>query len=65
MIEALGVEAEEVSFFRVLAAKSADLALLVKNMDCLLIVPADLPGLEGEPLIDFVDGLDGPVMVLR
>jgi len=65
VIEELGAEAEEVSFFRVLAARSEDLARLVKGMECLLILPANLPGLEGDPLIDFVDGLDGPVMVLR
>lgn len=65
VIETLGFDAKTVSFVRVMAARSADLARLVENMDCLLIVPADLPGLEGEPLIDFVDGLDGPVMVLR
>jgi nucleotide-binding universal stress UspA family protein len=61
----LGQEASEVSFFRVLAARTQDLARLVKGMDCLLILPANLPGLEGEPLIDFVDGLEGPVMVVR
>jgi nucleotide-binding universal stress UspA family protein len=61
----LGADAKDATFFRVLAARSDDLARLVKNMDCLLILPAALPGLQGQPLIDFVDGLEGPVMVLR
>jgi len=65
VVAELADEAEDVSFFRVLAARSEDLARLVESMDCLLVVPANLPGLEGDPLIDFVDGLEGPVMVLR
>lgn len=65
VVDALGRDAADVSFFKVLAARSVDLARLVEHMDCLLIVPADLPGLAGEPLIDFLDGLEGPVMVLR
>jgi nucleotide-binding universal stress UspA family protein len=65
VVAELAGEAEDVSFFRVLAARSEDLARLVESMDCLLVVPANLPGLEGDPLIDFVDGLEGPVMVLR
>jgi nucleotide-binding universal stress UspA family protein len=65
VVARLGVDAADVSFYRVLASRSEDLARLVRNMDCLLILPANLPGMAGEPLIDFVDSLEGPVMVLR
>jgi nucleotide-binding universal stress UspA family protein len=65
VVARLGLDASDVSFFRVLASRSDDLARLVRNMDCLLILPANLPGMEGDPLIDFVDGFEGPVMVLR
>ena len=63
--DALGAEADDVTIFRVLATRSLDLGRLVKSMDCLLVVRADLTGPAGEPLIEFLDGLEGPVMVLR
>lgn len=52
--------------FRWLPATAAgELARVVEEEGCLLVLPAELPLLEGEPLVEFIERIECPVMVVR
>lgn len=54
-----------VAFHRVWVSDSLQLARTIETFHCLLVLPADLRGLSGAPLIDFVDRIECPVLVVR
>lgn len=52
--------------YRALTEPEADqLADAAEALDCVLVVPADIEGLEGDDMLEFLDGLDCPVLVVR
>ena len=46
-------------------AHNHDLVNSVQQIGCLLVLPGELPVLRGDPLIDFIDRLKCPVLVVR
>lgn len=54
-----------VAFHRILVSDTLQLARTIETFSCLLVLPAELRGLSGAPLIDFVDRIECPVLVVR